>query len=221
MNRPYIYCHMMESLDGRIECSMLENLEGGDEYYKVLEKLPTHSTISGKITAKLELASGIYKEDNYIPYNKGGYKVNKESNKYEIIFDTLGSLCWDNYDANLIIVTSKKVSTNYLKYLDNLNISYIISDNDKIDINYTIDILYTKFNIKNLVLVGGGNINATFLNLGLIDEISIILAPGIDGRKNKTALFDGLSDDTLPFKLKLKSVETFNNGSILIKYLTK
>lgn len=221
MNRPYIYCHMMESLDGRIECSMLESLEGGDEYYKVLENLPTHSTISGKVTAKLELASGIYKETSYLPYNKGGFKINKVSKKYEIIFDTLGSLLWDNYPSDLIIVTSKNVSTNYLKYLDNLNISYIISDNEKIDINYTLDILYNNFNIKNLVLVGGGNINATFLNLGLIDEISIILAPGIDGRKNKTALFDGLSEDTLPFKLKLKSVETFNNGSILIKYFTK
>ena len=29
MNKPYIVCHMMTSVDGRIDCAMTEQLPGG------------------------------------------------------------------------------------------------------------------------------------------------------------------------------------------------
>ena len=31
--KPFILCHMMASLDGRIDCDMLEKYPGGDCYY--------------------------------------------------------------------------------------------------------------------------------------------------------------------------------------------
>ena len=33
MNKPYIVCHMMASVDGRIDCAMTEQLPGVQEYY--------------------------------------------------------------------------------------------------------------------------------------------------------------------------------------------
>ena len=33
MNKPYIVCHMMTSVDGRIDCAMTEHLPGVQEYY--------------------------------------------------------------------------------------------------------------------------------------------------------------------------------------------
>ena len=39
MNRPYIICHMMTSLDGRIDCAMVGQLEGVREYYTTLDEL--------------------------------------------------------------------------------------------------------------------------------------------------------------------------------------
>lgn len=40
-----------------------------------------------------------------------------------------------------------------------------------------------------MAIVGGGTINAAFLNAGLLDKVSILLGPGIDGRKGMTAAF--------------------------------
>lgn len=34
--RPYIICHMIASVDGRIDCDMTEQIEGGNEYYEAL-----------------------------------------------------------------------------------------------------------------------------------------------------------------------------------------
>ena len=36
--KPYIICHMMASIDGRIDCDMTEHI-GGNEYYEALEQL--------------------------------------------------------------------------------------------------------------------------------------------------------------------------------------
>ena len=39
MNKPYIICHMMTSVDGRIDCAMTEQLPGVQEYYDTLIKV--------------------------------------------------------------------------------------------------------------------------------------------------------------------------------------
>ena len=43
--------------------------------------------------------------------------------------------------------------------------------------------------MERMAIVGGGTINAAFLNAGLLDEVSILLGPGIDGRNGMTAAF--------------------------------
>ena len=47
--RPYIICHMMASLDGRIDCDMTEKISG-DEYYEALETLGCQSELNGRVT---------------------------------------------------------------------------------------------------------------------------------------------------------------------------
>ena len=56
MNRPYIICHMMTSVDGRIDCAMTEHLPGVQEYYDTLDALNAPTRISGRVTAQLEMS---------------------------------------------------------------------------------------------------------------------------------------------------------------------
>lgn len=49
MKKPYIVCHMMMSVDGRIDCAMVGKLEGVKEYYWAMEELNISTTISGGI----------------------------------------------------------------------------------------------------------------------------------------------------------------------------
>lgn len=53
MNKPYIICHMMTSVDGRIDCAMTEQLPG-DEYYTTLYELNAPAHLSGRVTAEME-----------------------------------------------------------------------------------------------------------------------------------------------------------------------
>ena len=54
-----VICHMMASLDGRIDCDMTSHL-GSKGYYEALEALKIDTTVEGKVTALHHYASGTY-----------------------------------------------------------------------------------------------------------------------------------------------------------------
>lgn len=222
MNRLYIICHMMTSVDGRIDCAMTEKLKGVEDYYKTLDALETPATLSGRVTAMLELAlQGEFKPKNYQPYGKDDFSKKKNTPDYEIVVDTKGVLLWNDdsdYDAHHLIITSQQVSKEYLKYLDEKNISWIVCGDKKIDLEKACEILADKFSVKRMAIVGGGHINGGFLNAGLLDEVSILIGSGIDGREGMAAVFDGLAQDKEPIQLKLKSVQTFDSGAVWLRY---
>ena len=49
MSKPYIICHMMTAVDGRIDCAMTENLPGVQEYYSTLNALGAPTHVSGRV----------------------------------------------------------------------------------------------------------------------------------------------------------------------------
>ncbi len=224
MNKPYVICHMMTSLDGRIDCKMTEKLKGVENYYETLNSLNTDSTLSGRVTAEMELPhNGKFISKTNEKYNKVGYKKNNNTNHFEIIVDTNGSLKYFNEDSEkpYLIITSENVSTDFLEYLNNNNISWICTGKTNIDLKNALEILYSKFNIKSLAVVGGSYINTSFLMAGLLDEISILIGAGVDGRKNFPTVFDGLEDSTNVIQLKLKEVKSFKSNAVWLRYTTK
>lgn len=225
MNRPYIVCHMMTSVDGRIDCEMTSKLVGVDKYYTILDSLNTPSTLSGRVTAELELAlPGKFESKNSKAYAKEGFSKKQEANGYEIIVDTKGTLLWEDDTENVkphLIIMSEKVSEEYIKYLDSINVSWIVCGKEKVDLKRAMEILKKEFNVERMAVVGGGNINAGFLAQDLIDEISIVIGLGIDGRKNMTSVFDGLPMDQEIIPLQLKVVTKYDDGTLWIRYITE
>lgn len=76
------------------------------------------------------------------------------------------------------------------------------------------------FGVGRMAVVGGGHINAAFLEAGLLDEVSILIGAGIDGRGGMSAVFDGLADTPARgvFKLKLNDVKSYDSGAVWIRY---
>ena len=51
------------------------------------------------------------------------------------------------------------------------------------------------------------------------DEVSLMVAPGIDGRTGMTAVFDGIDDAARPAtKLQLRSVKQVGEGTVWMRY---
>ena len=56
---------------------------------------------------------------------------------------------------------------------------------------------------------------------GLLDEISILIGAGIDGRGSMAAVFDGLEMDHDLIDLKLMDVKKFDSDAVWLHYQTK
>lgn len=220
MKKPYIICHMMTSVDGRIDCAMTEHLPGVQEYYDTLDALDAPTRISGRVTAQLEMASGTFASATVTPLGQEGFSKAASAAGYEVVIDTHGSLLWDGAEDErpLLIVTSEQVSKEYLAYLDSLHISWIAAGKDKVDLARACVILAGEFGVKRAAVVGGGHINAAFLAADLLDEVSILIGAGIDGRGGMSAVFDGLPMDRDVTPLWLTKVQQYASGAVWLRY---
>lgn len=219
--RPYIICHMMQSIDGRIACDMVDKISG-DEYYTALDSLRCNAFVEGKHSYQIHYCGF----DDFMPKSSSSIDAEKfhiasRSDKYNISIDTKGMLKWDDCDnGGRICIVSEQVSSEYLAYLEQLGISYIATGKTSVDLPRAMEILSDEFGIERVAVVGGGKINGAFLTSGLVNELSAMIAPGIDGRIGQPSLFDLDSDHAhyIPFTLKLKEVKTFSNGVIWARY---
>ena len=222
MNKPYIICHMMTSVDGRIDCAMTEHLPGVQEYYDTLDALDAPTRISGRITAELEMAlPGRFESRNSEVLGREAFSKAVSAEGYEIVVDTHGTLLWAKNaedERPLLILTSEQVSRDYLAYLDDMHISWIACGRERVDLHRACEILASEFGVKRAAVVGGGHINAGFLAVGLLDEVSILIGAGIDGRAGMQAVFDGLQMERGVTPLKLAGVQQYGSGAVWLRY---
>ena len=128
MKKPYVICHMMTAVDGRIDCAMTEQLPGVQEYYSTLDSLAAPSRVSGRVTAQLEMACPGPFEPQGAALGHESFSRNADADGYEIVIDTRGTLLWDEPDTSerpLLIVTSERVSRDYITYLDGLHLESV------------------------------------------------------------------------------------------------
>lgn len=74
--RPYTICHMMASLDGRIDCEMTEQIDDTNHYYEALESLNCPSTLEGRTTMAMHYAKeGFFRGEK--SYECAGHQIYK------------------------------------------------------------------------------------------------------------------------------------------------
>lgn len=224
MNKPYIVCHMMIALDGRIDCRMTEQLPGVSEYYSTLESFAAPTRVSGRVTAELEMAlPGKFSSKVAAPIGKEAFHKACRADGYEVVVDTHGTLLWEDQakeNRPILVLTSEQVNREYLDYLINQHVSWIACGKEHVDLKRACAILADDFDVKRMAVVGGGHINAGFLSAGLLDEVSILIGAGIDGREDMSAVFDGLPMDRPVTPLQLEQVQSFDSGAVWLRYKT-
>ena len=236
MNRPYIFCHMMTSLDGIIAGSFMETAESeiaGDVFYDIaFGKNPYYKHqgwLSGRVTT----------DDNFTFYEKpeldenaalvpdGDFIANPDAGMYYVSVDPSGKLGWKSCEltyidthAHVLEVLTQKAGNAYKAFLRKLGISYIIAGADSLDYGLAMKKLKELFHIDTLMLGGGGILNWSFIQAGMCDEVSIVIAPAADGSAETPALFaakNGLAENR-PVGFELQSAEVKDGGSVWLRY---
>ena len=213
----------LSTIDGRIDGSSLKKLPLGNDYESTGASLKGNAWICGRTTMELHFAS----KRPFVSRSKkcAGPQpvfVARKAKSYAVSVDTLGKLNWpgnDVYGDHLICVVSQSAPEDYLAMLRKKEISYIVAGKSSADLKWAVSLLRKHFGIRRLLLEGGGNINGGFLRAGLVDEVSLLVAPAIDARQGIPTVFDGL--DPLPRnanRFRLVSVARRKNGILWLRY---
>jgi riboflavin biosynthesis pyrimidine reductase len=145
-----------------------------------------------------------------------------QKSKAYIVFDGKGRIDWYQTEG-LLVVTKEDVSDSYIQQLNEKGIQYITAGRGEyIDLHAALHKLY-ELGFRRLGLSGGGTMNGAFLRLGLVDEISLVMAPLAVGGYSTPSLFDsedlkGLEDAAT---LELKDLQRVGNGSVWLRYQVK
>lgn len=221
--KPYVICHMLSSLDGRIDGEALRAVMLRGEYEATGALLGGDAWICGRTTMQQHFAEAEpFVSATGKPAGPQPVHVARRAESYAISVDTVGKLRWAGGDLDgehLICVVSERVPEDYLAMLREKGISHVVAGASSVDLAQALDRLGEHFGIRTLLLEGGGHINGAFLEAGLVDEVSLLLVPGIDGRPGIPTVFDGVSPKLgAAVPLKLKSVERRANDGLWIRY---
>lgn len=230
--RPKIICHMMSSIDGRLLCSRWTPLADGDpfdvmyqEYERIAASLNTDGWIVGRKSME-SFATGVaHSSQAHIRYPRETYLGNRGQRQLAIAIDPDGKLHYDGSGTrteHFVQILRESISDDYLAELREKDISYLFAGESGSDINTALETLNEKFGVNTLLLEGGGITNGIFLRAGWIDEISLLIYPGIDGLAGVPSIFEYFGEhDELPAfgkALRLFHVEALENGLVWLRY---
>lgn len=239
--RPRIICHMISSVDGRLLPSRWTPLvdETRDNAKVVSERYEhiadTYTNAEGFIIGRKTM-----EEFNGVSASRPVDRIDEQSSRSHhvarasgqpvaVVVDPSGKL---HYQAgtvdggyHVVAILSEAVSDEYLNELRQTGVSYLFAGPKGDDMEHAAHTLHEAFGLNELLLEGGGTVNGSFLKARLIDEISLLIYPGIDGLASAPSIFDyqGQGDDH-PAKgqaLRHVSTQAVEGGFVWIRYLVE
>lgn len=120
------------------------------------------------------------------------------------------------------MVLTRKVSDAHLAGLRSEGVSYVFAGDDHLDLLSTLEILNRELGVERPLLEGGGGANDAFLRAGLIDELSLILCPGVDGSTGTPSVFNSSPAEAgyaVPLQaMTLEGSRPLEGGAVWLRY---
>ena len=223
---PRVICHMMASVDGRIVTGGWPlSKDESRQYEQVHATYEPDAWICGRVTMEQHFSAGT-RSDAEVARTYDGppredFVAPGEHESFAIAVDARGKLVWQSGEVagdHVVAVLSERVSDDYLATLRARGVSYLLAGRDDIDLPLALEKIGARLGVRTLMLEGGGGINGSFLRAGLIDEVSLLVAPVADGRVGTPAVFDVEGEDAVPRRLALAGVERRADDVLWLRY---
>lgn len=231
MNRPYIICHILSALDGKItgEFMGMESVRSvSEEYARIRAEYQANAWLYGTVTTKEFTGWRKPELDFGAKVPDGDFVEEAQAALYYVSVDTQGEIGWESGtfhkagrpDAHVIEVLTEQTPAAYRAYLREHGVSYILAGSKLLDSRLAAEKLYQLFGIDTLLICGGGTINWTFLQQGVVDELSLLLAPAADGNPDSVTVFEKspLLPSGSPAAFRLKNIERLKDDGVRLLY---
>lgn len=225
--KPHVICHMAASVDGRTLHSRWrpDGAGGGDLFERLHERLGGDAWLIGRVTGQ-EFAKGkAYPTRIDAAFPREAWFARRGAKAYGVVLDAHGRIAWGRADIGgdpIVVVLSERVSDAHLAGLRSEGVSYIFAGAADLDLGLALEILNRELGVKRLLLEGGGSANGAFLRAGLVDEISLVVCPAVDGSKGAPSVFDSTEADAgkpAPVRaMTLDGSEVLDGGAVWLRY---
>ncbi|WP_066188768.1 dihydrofolate reductase family protein [Gracilibacillus timonensis] len=238
MNKPYVIIHTHTSIDGNLDIMNLREFEEASRQYQELSLDPEKQQfgIQGYLNGKTTTQDNIthYKEpeldEKAAPVPEGDYIANTDAAMYYFSIDPRGELGFEentfgygSISSHIVEVLTEQASNAYKDFLRRKEISYIIAGQEQIDYEVMLDKFYNLFHVERMMVGGGGTMNWSFVQNGLADEISVILAPIANADPAGHRFFAAKEpySNIKETAFQLESVKELEHDTLWIRYSVK
>lgn len=226
--KPYVICLMITSLDGGLHPSRFTASPDGDKalWGVTFENIHNNYGADGWVVGRVTMAE-MSKAGPHPPVTVGKVErpvhvADRGAKSFAVAVDPSGKVHFSKPDVggdHVIVLLGATVPDSHLAELAGDGVSYIVSDQPQLDLAAMLDVLNSKFGIKTLMLEGGAAVNGSFFAAGLVDELSLLVAPAVHAQVGHEGFIafgrEGLAGKV---RLSLKSCETLEHGIIHLCY---
>ena len=189
MDFPHITCHMVTSIDGKTLSARWGKLPGGQGSAGLFETTAAALGITAWMVGTTTMAEFAAGRKTRLPtpagpVPPGDFVAEPKAKSLAIGTDGRGGLRFDKPDVDgdhTVILTTTGASSAYLAHLRAAGVSYLFCGPAKVDLPRAVRKLHAAFGVKKLCVQGGGTFNGAMLRAGLINEVSQVVVPVIDG----------------------------------------
>ena len=120
--------------------------------------------------------------------------------------------------AGVVIFTTSQTSKAQVDLLRGLGAEVFVHESPRVDLENALHTL-NELGVKRLMVEGGGTLNFELLRLGLVDELSMYIAPMIfGGASAPTAAAGPGVERSAAIPLKLVASEVHADGGVVLQY---
>ena len=226
--KPHIICHMIASLDGSLHPSRCTTSPDGTRaewsniYEEVHQTFDADAWLIGRVTMAEMSKAGPHAPAQFGAVGRPYYFASRHAGKYAVALDPTGKLHFAKAEVNgdhVVVLLGRDVPDSHLAELSADGVSYIVAEMAEIDLAATLDLLGRELNIRRLLLEGGATVNGAFFAAGLVDELSLIVAPIVEGRVGVQSFVE-FGEQGLAGKVQfsMKSCERLERGLVHLRY---
>ncbi|SER10809.1 Pyrimidine reductase, riboflavin biosynthesis [Faunimonas pinastri] len=229
--KPHVTCLMVTSVDGRLHPSRFTRSPDGTRsdwsglYETTHKALQADAWMVGRVTMAEISKAGPHAPEGAVEVERPHRFANRDAGSFAVALDPSGKVHFNRPDVDgdhIVVLLGRDVPDSHLAELAADGVSYVVADGERIDLAAMLDVLGRELGIRKLLLEGGAGINGSFLAAGLVDELSVIVAPAVDGRPQSEAIVDageaGLIDKV---ELSLTSCEKLDHGAVHLRYAVR
>jgi riboflavin biosynthesis pyrimidine reductase len=226
--KPTVICHMIASLDGSLHPSRFTTSPDGSRaewsgiYEQIHQKLEGDAWMVGRVTMAEMSEAAPHAPAQHDPVDRPYHFAARGAGSYAVAIDPSGKLHFSGPDVagdHVVVLLGHDVPDSHLAELAADGVSYILAEDAALDIAEMLCVLGRELGIGRLLLEGGAGINGSLFAAGLVDELSLLVAPALDGRAGNQSFIEfGESGLVGKVQLSLKSCEALAHGLVHLRY---